>query len=349
MTIEWHQDYSVRWRLMHVNRDTWANASEADFVKSVHIDKDATSTVPMLESASLDVEIPIGSEWEDGWYRFEGIFTQGEYTELIPIGTFLIESANDTIDFNTQTATVDGYSVLKPAADRAMLLGSYVPKGVNGAEYAAGLLRECVLCPVEVHGSYTLDDYLAYGEDTSYLEVVWDLLDAGGFCMSIAGDGTITIKPKPDASSLVLNGSSRCLLFPKITRNLDTTGVPNAYRAINGNDWAEAINNNPESKVSVVSRGRRVDSVDTSPTRINGESLLAYAERKLEEESTLYKSYSYDREYAPNVNPFDMVTATLPDFGFEGELRILSQSIDCDAAITVSETAAMIVKEYEAS
>lgn len=349
MTIEWHKDYTVEWRLMHVNKDTWADAGKADFVKSVHIDKDATNSVPMIESASLEVEIPMGSEWEDGWYRFEGVFTQNEHTEMIPIGTFLIESSSDTIDFGFQTSTIDGYSVLKPAADRAMLLGSYVPKGVNGAEYAADLLRECVLCPVEVEGSFTLDDYLAYGEDTHYLEVVWDLLDAGGFCIVISGDGIITIKSKPDHSVLILNSSSRCLLFPKITRNFDTTGVPNAYRAIDGNDWAEAINTNPDSRVSVPSRGRRVDIVDTSPKRVNGETLLAYAERRLEEESTLYKSYTYEREYDEHVHPFDMVTATLPDFGFEGELRVLSQSINCDAAITVSETAAMVIKEYEAS
>lgn len=347
--MDWSQDYNVEWRLMHVDKDTWADDSMADFVKSFHIDKDATSNVPMVESASIEVERPVGTDWKDGWYRFEGLFTQGSQTELIPVGTFLIESADDTVDFGTSVSTLSGYSVLKPASDKAMLLGSYVPKGVNGAEYAARLLRECVFCPVMVESGFTLDDYLAYGEETSYLKVVWDLLDAGGFCIIISGYGEILIKPKPATSALVLNSSSRCLLFPKIQRSLDRSQVPNVYRAISGDTWAEAVNDNPNSVVSTVSRGRRVDMVDTSPTRINGETLAAYAERRLEEESTLQKTFSYKREYSPDVHPFDMVSATLSDFGFEGDLRVLSQSIDCGAAITVSETSAMIIKEYEAS
>ena len=347
--LDWSQDYNVEWRLMHVNKDTWADAGMADYVKSVHIDTDATNAVPMLAAASLELEIPIDESWQDGWYRFEGVFQQGTYRAVLPIGTFLVESGSDDVDFGVTVSSVDGYSVLKPAADRKMLVGSYVPKGVNGAEYAAGLLRECVLAPVVVEGRFVLNDYMAYGADTSYLEVVWDIIDAGSFCMSLDGDGTIHVKPKPDTSALVLNNSARCLLMPKITRNIDKTGIPNVYRAIAGDGgWAEAVNDNPESSVSTVSRGRRVEVVDTNPQRINGETLKAYAERKLEEESTLYKSYSYTREYDPEIGPFDMVTATLPNFGFDGDLRVLSQSIDCGAAITVTETASMVIKEYEA-
>lgn len=349
MSIDWSQDYGVQWRLMKVDKDSWVDNGVAAFVKSVHIDRDATSSVPMLESASIDVQIPVREEWEDGWYRFEGVFTQWRYTVMIPMMTFLVESSDGDIDFGYVTGKLDGYSVLKPAADRSLLIGSYVPKGVDGAEYAGTLLASCLQAPVQVQGSFTLDDYMPYGADTSYLKVVWDILDAGNFCMSIAGDGTVTVKPKPTEPSLTLDASAKRILFPKISRDVDRSSIPNVYTAISGDMRAQAINDNPQSKVSTVSRGRVVDYVDLNPTRINGESLQAYTERKLEEVSTVYQEFSYKREFQENVHPFDLATASLPDQGMVGDMRILSQSIDCGEAITVSETAAKVIKEYEAA
>lgn len=356
MPINWSQSYNVEWRLMPVNKDTWADMSisvgsgyDDIKVKSVHIDRDATSSIPMLESVSIDLEYPITSDvWKDGWYRFEGLFTQAGYSERIPIVTFLTETNDGDTNFGMVSSTVEGYSVLKPASDRAMLLGSYVPKGVNGAEYAADLLRECIFAPVVVDGKFTLDDYLAYGEDTSYLKTVWDLLDAGSFCMAISGDGTVTIKPKPTGYAIKFTAETENLLFPKMSYTRDRSSIPNVYRAISGSSWYEAVNDNPSSELSTVSRGRRVDAVDTSPRRVNGETLRAYAERRLEEESTYYKTYKYTREYMPGVMPFDLVAATLPQYAFEGSLRVMSQSINCGAAITVDETAAEVIKEYKA-
>ena len=356
MSINWSQSYNVEWRLMQVNKDTWADIGnpvgsdpEGVKVKKVHIDRDATSSIPMLESASVDLEYPIQTnDWKDGWYRFEGLFTQAGYSERIPIITFLTESNDGEADFGVISTTVQGYSVLKPASDRAMLLGSYVPKGVNGAEYAAELLRQCIFAPVVVEGSFTLDDYLAYGEETSYLETVWDLLDAGNFCMTISGDGIVTVKPKPTGYSLKFTADTENILFPKISYTRDRSSIPNVYRAISGSSWYEAVNDNPDSELSTVGRGRRVDAVDTSPKRVNGETLRAYAERRLEEESTYHKTYKYKREYAPEVHPFDLVVATLPKYSFEGSLRVLTQSIECGAAITVDETAAEVIKEYKA-
>lgn len=343
--MDWSQAYTVEWRLVNVDKGTWADGHEVGTVKSVSIERDCTEDVPLLESASIEVEIPMGQEWEDGWYRFEGLFSQGAERERIAMGTFLVEAASDHVDFGTQSSTMDGWSVLKPAADVYMALGDYVPKGTDGASYAASLLRSCAPAPVEVSGGFTLDDHIVYSKDSSVLKVVWELLDAGGYCIRISGDGIARISPKPKGGGF---SDTESLVFPGIDRELDLTSVPNVYRAYSDTTWAEAVNDSPDSRVSTVSRGRRVEMVDTSPTRVNGETLASYCARRLEEESTLFRSFTYTRELDPDARPFDISSDHLPDIGMDGDLRIVSQSIECGPSCKVTQTVSIEVKEYEA-
>ena len=343
--MDFTQSYEVEWRLVKVNKDTWADGSPVGTVSSVSIERSADEDVPLLESASLEVQIPLGEEWDDGWYRFEGLFTQDGERERIAMGTFLVEAASDSVDFGTQSSTMDGWSVLKPAADVYMAVGDYVPKGVDGAAYAANLLSQTTPAPVSVSGGFTLDDPIVYGKDSSVLKVVWDLLDAGGFCIRISGEGEVAISQKPQGGAWEAY-DTKAALFPGVERELDLTAIPNVYRAYSETTWAEAVNDSPDSRVSTVTRGRRVEMVDTSPTRVNGETLASYCARRLEEESTLFKSFTYTRELDPDSRPFDMARESLPEVGMEGDMRIVSQSLECGPSVKVTQKSSIEVKEF---
>jgi hypothetical protein len=345
--MDFTQSYSVEWRLVHVNKDTWADGSPVGTVSSVSIERSADEEVPLLESASFEVQIPLGQEWENGWYRFEGLFEQEGGSERIAMGTFLVEAASDKVDFGTQSSTMDGWSVLKPAADVYMAVGDYVPQGVDGAAYAADLLSQSIIAPVSVSGSFTLGDPIVYGKDSSVLKVVWDLLDAGGYCIRISGDGEVTISPKPQGGEWEPY-DTKAALFPGVERELDLTAIPNVYRAYSETSWAEAVNDSADSSISTVSRGRRVEMVDTSPTRINGETLAQYCARRLEEESTLFRSFTYTREFDPDTRPFDIAKESLPEIGMEGDMRIVSQSIECGPSVKVTQKSSIEVKEFTA-
>lgn len=349
MAIRWSQDYKVEWRLMSVNKDTWADSGRSEFVNSARIDRDMTANVPLLESATFDSQVPVGENWANGWYRLKAIVAQGSDVESISMGTFRIEAGSDKVDFGTQTATLKGYSVLYPASKKYMDLGSYIPIGVDGPEFVRDLLKQGGVCaPIHLDGTYTLDDYVTFDNQTQVIKVVWDVLDAGNYCMVIDGDGEIWIKPKPIQNKMAFNSKTADLLFPGVTRNLDYSGVPNVYKAYNGSISAKAVNDNPDSIVSTVSRGYVHEEVAINPMRVNGETLQAYCERMLEELSTIEKSYVYSRENVSDARPFDVVSMTLPQWGVEGDLRILSQSIECGKSIKISETAAIIIKEYVA-
>jgi hypothetical protein len=93
--------------------------------------------------------------------------------------------------------------------------------------------------------------------------------------------------------------------------------------------------------VSTVRRGHALDVVDTKPVRINGETLYGYCARKLEEASVYSRSYSYDREWWPDLMPHDIVRAAMPDVGMVGDLRVTRQSLACGHGIVVTERAEM--------
>ena len=345
--IDWTQAYTVDWRLVEVNQDTWASGTSVPYVQSVSISRDCTDDYPLLETASIKMDGSV-ERLKPGWYRVEGLFTQNAHMERIPIMTMLCESTKGTRNRNLVSLDVDGLSVLQPAKERNLLAGTYVPKGANGPKRAAEYLEKCIAAPVVVHGSFTLDDPLVLDADISYVRAAWTIIDAGGWCMQVHGDGTVHIMEKPSQPDLSLDQAHASLLRPSVSFDENVESVPNHYVAVDGSQIAEAWNDDPESFLSTVSRKRTIDMVDRSPIRINGESLNAYANRKLEEESTIVKTYDYDRNWWPDVYPFSTVRGSIPESGLVTDMRVLSQSFECANGITVSETSGVIEKGYVA-
>jgi hypothetical protein len=316
-------------------------------VVSASVTRDCTDSCPLLESSKLKVVSDAG-RFDSGWYRVEGLFAQGALMERYPIMTMLCESNAGDRNRGTVEMSVDGRSVLYPAKERHLLAGSYIPKGADGAARAASYLRECTPAPVVAEGSFRLDDPLVLDADISYIAAVWTILDAAGWCMQIHGDGTIHILEKPTVPDLSLDSARASILRPAVSISRDIADIPNYYVAIDGDLKGEALNDNPDSILSTVSRGRVIDMVDRSPIRINGESLESYARRKLEEESTIIKTYDYDRAWWPDIHPFSVVRGSIPDADMSDDMRVLSQSFECGNGITVSETSGIVEKEFVA-
>lgn len=339
--------FTSEWKLMRVNPDTWENMAEVPGVKTVKVNRDGTDDYPMLEAATVNMDVAVGDEFEEGYYRIVMRATEGRGFEAYDIATLLMQSSSGTTDRRVTGIEVTGTSVLQGAKDKKLLVGTYAPKGVDGADYCASLLRECIPAPVTVDGSFTLDEHVVFGVGISYLQAVWTILDYAGWCIRISGRGEVRISKKPETATLLLDKANARKVLPGIDYTLDLSGIPNVYYAVYGDTDAKAVNDNPDSRVSTVTRGREVDEVDTSPVPVNGETLDAYCRRKLEELSTVVKTYTYTREWE-DIVPFDMVEASLSEHGISGELRVLTQSITCDAGIVVDEKVGMEIKEFVA-
>ena len=344
-SIDYSRGYSARFEIRPVDRSTWSSGDAIDGLVSASVECDCTDEYPLMQSGSAEMTLPVDAEWEEGYYRIEMVATQGNAKERTAVATLLMACDESSMDKNSQTAKVSGYSVLKPASDRLMLVGTYAPKGCDGAAWVANLLSEAVAAPLEVEGSFTLDEHAVFGAGISYLQAAWTILKAAGWCIQVAGDGSISIRPKPSEATFILD-ESRHVLMPSAERSADMSDIPNRYYAVEGDEVGIAVNDQDGSRTSVQARGRFVDMIDESPVKVDGETMTAYARRKLEELSTVTREYGYEREFVPGLSCYDMVAGTVPEWGMAGAFRVLKQSIACGKGITVSETVGQEIREY---
>lgn len=333
--MDWSKSYTSIWRVFKVDRRTWADGEALPKVDSVSISRTADGRV--LESGSME----LAGEFETGYYRIVMTANQGGTMERVDVATMLFEVNGREVDFGRTVHSVDGYSVLYPASTTALTIGEYAPKGVDGAQYAADLLRNAINAPVEVEGGFTLNEHVVHELGSSVIDAVWAVLDAGGYVIQIDGRGVVHIRPKPIEPSLILNNSSMSMLTNGINISADIGEIPNRYIVIDDAKVAIATNDSPESIVSTVNRGFFVDIVDTSPLPINGKTLEEYAYDRLKSMSVLKDERTYTREYAPDVYLYSLVRASIN--GLQGDMRVTSQSIDCGNGITVNERATMEV------
>lgn len=338
--IDWSKSYTSTWRVFRVNRKTWADGELLKKVDSASVSR--TSDGRILESGSLEVS----GEFKSDYYRIVMTAEQGGELARVDVATLLFEVSGGRHDFGRKVSSVNGFSVLRPAETTAVTIGEYAPKGVDGAKYAKALLESAINAPVVIDGgaSFTLNDHVVHELGASVIEAVWAVLEAGGYILQIDGKGVVHIKPKPTEPSLIINNSSIGLLSNGIDFESDMSEIPNRYVVIDGNNIVIASNDDENSIVSTKSRGYFVDVVDTSPTPINGETLGEYATNRLKDLSILNDERKYVREFAPNVYIYSLVRASIT--GLQGDLRVLSQSINCGNGITVTEKAAKEIRLY---
>lgn len=347
MSVNYAQSYTSRFVLKKLDKDSWLPSRTVGNIAELSIDRDGTDSIPLLETMSLVVDLDIGEEFESGWYQAIQIAEQGRSgIETEELCTFWAEHVSGTVTADRNEAKVDGRSVLYPASVNKLDMGTYVPKGVDGPSYCADLLRKSGPAPVETLGNFVVEDHHVFKEGTSVLEAVWTVLFAGGFCIQIRGDGTVQIMPFPSTPMLHLGvGRNKAdLLSASYDYKKNLSEVPNVYIAKDGDQTVKAINDDPESKTSTVSRGFEHTTVDTSPIRINGETLQSYAERRLEEERTQVELIrTYTREYWPGVYPFSVVR-WYESGGYPQDMSIRTQTLTIGRGITVKETAVIYVE-----
>lgn len=329
--MDWSKSYSASWRVFRVNRDTWADGDQIAGADTISITR--TTDGNLLESGRLQIT----GDFEPDYYRIVMTAEQDDEAERIDIATLLFDINGGNYDYGRLEQDADGFSVLYPASVTTIIAGEYAPAGVNGAEYAAALLQDAINAPVEVTGSFTLNDHVVHEIGSSVLDAVWAVLNAGNFVMQIDGRGIVHILPKPSTPALTIDSANMRLLTNGINYTTDISDVPNRYVVIDDDSRTVATNNDPDSPVSTVSRGYSIDYVDDSPTPVNGETLSAYADRRLHEMSVMKDERSYTREYAPNVTLYSLIRASIE--GLEGDLRVQSQSIKCGYGITIEEKA----------
>lgn len=319
--------YTSEWRVYRVNAQTWADADEIRGFKSASVSREDGN---LVESGSI--EIDTSDEIDECYVRLAMVASVDGTHDRIDVATLLCTTTGGNWD--GATVTLNGRSVLYPASRALYDDGAWCSSSVDAVQWAARELEKVVQAPVTYQGGFELSEPLVFDLGASVLGSVRQVLDSGGYMIATDGRGVISLVPKPTEPIVTIDSSNARLLMPGGVSSKDYANVPNRYTARMGKSVARAVNDSVDSPVSTVSRGYRVDFLDTSPTPTGGETLRGYAERKLEELSTVPIEQTYTREWVEGVNPGYLVRLSIGDMG---DYRVMSQSYECGAGITVTE------------
>ena len=347
---DWLSSMQQTFEYYVVDPNTWKDAKRLDNVISCTINRDLEAET--LGSASISMADSLG----ECYIRVYLITIQNGVREKHPLGTYLIQTPSSSFDGKIRNISMDAYTPLIELKEDKPDLGYYIAKKENVMDYVYRLAREHARAPVTKTECATklFSNFVADTEDT-WLSFLSDLASNAKYRFSLDELGRILLSPNQDTASLqpvwTYTDNNSSILHPNLTMDHDLYGIPNVvevlYSDANEYYYAVAVNDDPNSPVSTVNRGRRLPHRVTNPSVIGdptGNQVKEYAERLLKELSTVEYKVSYTHGYCP-VRLGDCVRFEHNRAQLKGvKAKVISQSIKCEPGCPVTETAVFTTK-----
>ena len=264
---------------------------------------------------------------------------------------------------------MDCYTPLIELKEKRPPLGYTIRKGTRIMDAAYELVKSNCRVPVtkvepnivknedgtETDLSPILQDNFTANTDDTYLSFVIALIANAKYELGLGERGDILFLPKQELASLqpiwTYDDSNSSILLPEITMNHDLYGIPNVVEVIYsyGNDCKQAVakNEDPNSPISIVNRGREIPYRDTDPSLrgyVTQKQIDDYAEWLLRELSTIEYTVSYTHAYCP-VRVGDCVRLNYTRAGIKDiKAKVISQKIKAEPGCPVSEKAVFTSK-----
>lgn len=160
---------------------------------------------------------------------------------------------------------------------------------------------------------------------TSFLKIINDLLGEINYKqLWFNAQGAAVLEPAsvPTVENIQHTldaGDVRSLMLPENERQTDVYSAPNVFLCICSNPdkdaamTAIAVNDNPQSPLSTVRRGRRITSVETVDNVASQEELDEYAARKRNESVYAGETISVTTALLPGYGVDDITALSLPE------------------------------------
>jgi hypothetical protein len=347
---DWLSSMQQTFEYYTVDPGTWKDVKQLDNVKSCTITRDAD--VETLGSATIDVTGTVG----EGYIRVYLVTIQNGVKERHPLGTFLVQTPSSTFDGKVRDVSMDAYTPLLELKENPPPLGYFILEDANIMDNAYLLCREHARAPVvRTECNKTLHyDFVADPSDT-WSSFVSALISNAKYSFALDETGRILFAPDQDAASLqpvwTFEDGINSIMYPEITMEHDLYDVPNVVEVVysNGRDsyYSTAVNDDPNSPISTVNRGRVIKHRVTDPDLVGEptqEQIDEYAEGLLRELSSLEYTITYSHGYCP-VRLGDCVRINYARAGLVGvKAKVIRQSIKCEPGCPVSETAVFTTK-----
>jgi hypothetical protein len=279
------------------------------------------------------------------------ITIQNGVREKHPLGTYLVQTPSSSFNGKIRNVSMDAYTPLLELKEKQPPLGYSVLKGENIMDRAYQLTQENLRAPVVKTGNQTklFSDFVAETNDT-WLTFLSDFLANAKCTFDLDEMGRVLFAPKQDTASLqpvwTYNDDNSSILYPKVTLDHDLYGIPNVVEVVysNGTEsyYARVVNDDANSPISTVNRGREIVYRETNPSIIGDPTknqIDEYAEQLLRNLSSLEYTITYTHGYCP-VRVGDCVRFNYSRAGLKDiKAKVVSQSIVCEACCPVTEKA----------
>lgn len=347
---DWLSSMQQTFEYYVVDPNTWKDVKLLDNVKSSTINRDAEAAT--LGSATIDVTESVG----ECYIRIYLVTVQNGVKEKYPLGTFLVQTPSVSFNGKIRDVSMDAYTPLIELKESMPPIGYSLLKGENIMEWVYKLTREHTRAPVVPTSCSTnlYSDFVAETEE-NYLDFNSALMTNAKYKYDLDEMGRVLFAPEQDTASLqpvwTYDDSNSSILLPEITVDNDLYGIPNVVEVVysDGNSYyyAKAVNDDPNSPISTVSRGREIVHRVTDPSLVGDPTenqIDEYAKQLLRELSSLECTITYTHGYCP-VRVGDCVRINYTKAGITDiKARVVSQSIQCVPGCPVSEKAVFTTK-----
>ena len=348
--VNWFESMQQTFEYYLVDPITWKDTKQLNNVKSCTIDRDYETAT--LGSATIDVTESTG----ECYVRVYLITIQNGVRERHPLGTFLVQTPSTSFDGKIKDISLDVYTPLLELKENPPPIGYSILKGENIMDWAYRLVREKARAPVvKASSDETLYyDFVANTDDT-WLTYLTDLIANAKFEFGLDELSRILFLPKQDTASLqpvvTFDDGNSSILYPDFSMSRDLYGIPNVVEVIYSSDkanyYSRIVNDDPNSPISTVNRGREITHRVTNPelSGIPAQGQIdEYAKQLLRELSTLEYTVTYKHGYYP-VRLGDCVRLNYERAEIKNvKAKVISQSIKCEPGCPVTEKAVFTEK-----
>lgn len=347
---DWTKSMQQTYEYCIVDPGTWKDSSLLTSVTSCSITRDLSADT--LGSATIDIDENVG----EVYIRTYLVTIQNGVRERIPLGTHLVQTGSSSFNGMNQSMSFDGYTPLLELKEKEPPLGFYVAEKDNVMERAYELTNEHTRAPVVASTSdiEMFRDFVANTDDT-WITFLSDMIANAKMYFALDEMGRVLFAPQQNLSSMqpvwTYSDDNSSILYPDVTYEQDLYGIPNVVEVIysDGNDYyhARVVNDDPDSIVSTVNRGREIPHRESNPsfTGIPTQKMVEeYATQLLQSLSSITCTVSYSHGYN-GVRIGDCVRLNYQRADLiDVKARVTNQTIKCDPGCPVSEKAEYVRK-----
>lgn len=348
--IDWTKSMSQTFEFFQVDPLTWKDIKPITTIESGTINRDESNET--LGSATFTS----GSELDECYIRTYLVVDQNGEKDRISLGTHLVQTPSIDFDGKRHSYQMDAYTPLIELKESPPPIGYSLLKDQEIMSLATNLCREVMRAPIVPAKSTDklYSDFVSNLDDT-WLTFISDLIANAKYQFGLDELGRVIFEPISDIASLqpvwTYTDDNSSILYPDITDERDLYGIPNVVEVVYSTNagylFSRVVNDDPNSPISTVNRGREIVHRDSNPS-VSGTPDQAYidnyATQLLRSLSCLEHTITYSHGYCP-VRVGDCVILNYKSSGIVNiKAKVTSQSIKCKTGCSVEETAVYTTK-----